>query len=131
MTNILKSLIYLSVCITFGVSCKSEVKEISESERQNSYGDWSLEEAQKDGKITRTLQGAKFSIDSLKFVTNLFGENQSFVYDRTGAGFKLKGDQSQLFSVEKSTADTLILGMKRRDKQFELLLLRDTTTVGK
>lgn len=129
MTNILRSLFYLSVCITLGVSCNSDVQEASRSEKERTYGKWLLSEAQKDGKITKTLKGATFTIDSTSLRTNLFGDDQSFGYDRSGNKITLQGDQTQMFSISKSTSDTLILGMKRKRKQFELLLVKDTTTV--
>lgn len=131
MTNILKSLFYISICVSLGISCKGDTDEVSLSVKEQSYGAWVLSEAQKDGKPTKTLEGAQFSIDSSTLKTNLFGEEQSFPYQRLGNKIKLRGDQAQVFTVDKSTADTLILGMKRKRKQFELLLVKDTTVLIK
>jgi|GEM_PF-387320 len=130
MTNFVKSLLYISTCITVLVSCKSDPIAVSQEDNVKSYGSWMLSQAVKDGKVTKTLEGAKFSIDSSSMTTNLFGDDQTFGYTRTGNQLKLNGGQDQLFTVDKSTTDTLILGMERRKKQYQLLLVKaDSTAV--
>lgn len=128
MTNFVKSLFYISACITACVSCQSDTN-VSKVSDEKTFGSWVLSEAVKEGKLTKTLEGAKFSIDSLSFNTNLFGEDQVFGYERIGDNIKLSGDRSQLFTVDKSTVDTLILGMKRKRKQYQLLLVKDKVSV--
>lgn len=131
MTNFIKSLLYISACYLLVTSCKNDPITVTESEKAKSYGSWMLAEATKDGKSTRTLEGAQFGIDSTSMKTNLFGEEQTFGYKRTGNLLKLNGGQDQVFTIDRSTADTLILGMKRRDIDYQLVLLKADSTLMK
>ena len=124
MTNFIKSIFYISVCIAVGTSCNEEAN--GTLDYSDSYGSWVLSEALKDGKATRTLEGTTFDIDSLKIATNLFGEDGMYKYDRRGSRIELIENGSQVFTVNKSTTDTLILSMKRRRKVFQLLMIKDT-----
>lgn len=123
MTNFVKSVFYISVCIAIGTSCKEEVA--GKMSYNDSYGSWRLSEALKDGKSTMTLEGTTFDIDSAKITTNLFGGERSYSYEREGSRIKLMDNVSQIFKVEKTTSDTLILSMERKRKTFELLMVKE------
>ena len=123
MTNFIKSVFYISVCIAIGTSCKEEVSE--KLDYSDSYGSWLLSEALKDGRATRTLDGTTFDIDTTSLTTNLFGADNDYKYERVGSRMQLTDNGSMVFTVDKSTPDTLILSMTRRRKIFQLLMLRD------
>lgn len=126
MTNFIKSVVYISVCIIACVSCKEEAVELDYSP---SYGSWVLDEALKDGVVTKTLKGTIFDIDSSKITTNLFGGDIAYDYSRDGNRIELIVNGSQVFNVDKSTTDSLVLSMKRKRKVFQLFMLKDTVTV--
>ncbi len=123
MTNFTKSVFYISVCIVLGTSCKEEA--VSALDYGDSYGSWILDEAIKDGKVTKTLEGTTFNIDTAILSTNLFGIDKSYNYERNGSQLKLTENEMQLFTVSKSTPDTLILNMVRKRKTFQFLMLRN------
>ena len=124
MTNFIKSIFYISVCITLGTSCNEEAT--GTLNYGDSYGSWVLSEALKDGKATRTLKGTTFDIDTSMIATNLFGEDKTYKYERKGSRIQLTENGSQVFTVNKTTPDTLILSMERRRKVFQLLMVKDT-----
>jgi len=131
MTNIVKTLVYISTCILLCLSCDSDSTKAKSLDVSSSYGDWQLSEAVRDGKLTKTLEGAMFSIDSNLLSTNIFGDDQSFGYQLIGKKMKLSGAETQVFTVDKSSSDTLILGMKRNKKKYQLLLVRSDTSIVK
>ena len=123
MTNFIKSVFYLSVCIAIGTSCKEE--NSGTLDYSDSYGSWILSEALKEGKTTRTLDGTTFDIDTTSLTTNLFGAYKDYNYERVGNRLQLTVNGSKIFTVEKSTPDTLILSMTRRRRIFQLLMIKD------
>ncbi|HAW04482.1 MAG TPA: hypothetical protein DCW83_07325 [Saprospirales bacterium] len=123
MTNFIKSVFYLSVCIAIGTSCKEEIS--GTLDYSDSYGSWILSEALKEGKTTRTLDGTTFDIDTTSLTTNLFGAYKDYNYERVGSRLQLTVNGSKIFTVEKSTPDTLILSMTRRRRIFQLLMIKD------
>ena len=123
MTNFIKSVFYLSVCIAIGTSCKEEIS--GTLDYSDSYGSWILSEALKEGKKTRTLDGTTFDIDTISLTTNLFGAYKDYKYDRVGSRLQLTVNGFKIFTVEKSTPDTLILSMTRRRRIFQLLMIKD------
>ena len=127
MTNFIKSVLYISVCIVLGTSCKEEVS--GKLDYSDSYGSWILSEALKEGKTTRTLDGTTFDIDTTSLTTNLFGANKDYKYERVGSRIQLTVNGSKVFTVEKSTPDTLILSMTRRRKIFQLLMIKDIKSI--
>lgn len=128
MTNFIKSAFYISVCIILGTSCNEEA--VDASDYSQSYGSWVLSKALKDGKATRTLEGTTFEIDTAQIATNLFGADESYKYKRNGSRIQLEGSSSQLFTVDKSTVDTLVLNMKRKRKLFQLLMVRESLSAN-
>lgn len=112
---------YLSICILSVVACKSDVP-VTDEEKLKLYGDWALEEAVRDGNLTKIMDGALFTIDSATFKTNLFGSDETFTYDRQGNTIILSGSDGQALNINKSTNDTLILDMKRNSKKYQMLL---------
>ena len=127
MTNFIKSVFYLSICIAIGTSCKEEIS--GTLDYSDSYGSWILSEALKEGKKTRTLDGTKFDIDTISLTTNLFGAYKDYKYDRVGSRLQLTVNGSKIFTVEKSTPDTLILSMTRRRRIFQLLMIKDINSI--
>ena len=123
MTNFIKSVFYLSVCIAIGTSCKEEIS--GTLDYSDSYGSWILSEALKEGKTTRTLDGTTFDIDTTSLTTNLFRAYKDYNYERVGSRLQLTVNGSKIFTVEKSTPDTLILSMTRRRRIFQLLMIKD------
>lgn len=123
MTNFIKSVFYLSVCIAIGTSCKEEIS--GTLDYSDSYGSWILSEALKEGKTTRTLDGTTFDIDTTSLTTNLFGAYKDYNYERVGSRLQLTVNGSKIFTIEKSTPDTLILSMTRRRRIFQLLMIKD------
>jgi hypothetical protein len=123
MTNFIKSVFYLSVCSAIGTSCKEEIS--GTLDYSDSYGSWILSEALKEGKTTRTLDGTTFDIDTTSLTTNLFGAYKDYNYERVGSRLQLTVNGSKIFTVEKSTPDTLILSMTRRRRIFQLLMIKD------
>ncbi|MDG1101475.1 MAG: hypothetical protein P8N29_09725 [Saprospiraceae bacterium] len=127
MTNFIKSVFYLSVCIAIGTSCKEEIS--GTLDYSDSYGSWILSEALKEGKKTRTLDGTTFDIDTISLTTNLFGAYKDYKYDRVGSRLQLTVNGFKIFTVEKSTPDTLILSMTRRRRIFQLLMIKDINSI--
>jgi len=127
MTNFIKSVFYLSVCIAIGTSCKEEIS--GTLDYSDSYGSWVLSEALKEGKKTRTLDGTTFDIDTISLTTNLFGAYKDYKYDRVGSRLQLTVNGFKIFTVEKSTPDTLILSMTRRRRIFQLLMIKDINSI--
>jgi len=127
MTNFIKSVFYLSICIAIGTSCKEEIS--GTLNYSDSYGSWILSEALKEGKKTRTLDGTTFDIDPMSLTTNLFGAYNDYEYDREGSRLQLMVNGSKIFTVEKSTPDTLILSMTRRRRIFQLLMIKDINSI--
>jgi len=127
MTNFIKSVFYLSVCIAIGTSCKEEIS--GTLDYSDSYGSWILSEALKEGKKTRTLDGTTFDIDMTSLTTNLFGAYKEYKYERVGSRLQLTVNGSKIFTVEKSTPDTLILSMARRRRIFQLLMIKDINSI--
>lgn len=127
MTNFIKSVFYLSVCIAIGTSCKEEIS--GTLDYSDSYGSWILSEALKEGKTTRTLDGTTFDIDTTSLTTNLFGAYKDYNYERVGSRLQLTVNGSKIFTVEKSTPDTLILSMTRRRRIFQLLMIKDINSI--
>ena len=127
MTNFIKSVFYLSICIAIGTSCKEEIS--GTLDYSDSYGSWILSEALKEGKKTRTLDGTTFDIDTISLTTNLFGAYKDYKYDRAGSRLQLTVNGSKIFTVEKSTPDTLILSMTRRRIIFQLLMIKDINSI--
>jgi len=127
MTNFIKSVFYLSVCIAIGTSCKEEISVTLDY--SDSYGSWVLSEALKEGKKTRTLDGTTFDIDTISLTTNLFGAYKDYKYDRVGSRLQLTVNGFKIFTVEKSTPDTLILSMTRRRRIFQLLMIKDINSI--
>ena len=123
MTNFIKSVFYLSVCIAIGTSCKEEIS--GTLDYSDIYGSWILSEALKEGKKTRTLDGTTFDIDTTSLTTNLFGAYKDYNYERVGSRLQLTVNGSKIFTIEKSTPDTLILSMTRRRRIFQLLMIKD------
>lgn len=110
-----------------GTSCKEKIS--GTLDYSDSYGSWILSEALKEGKKTRTLDGTTFDIDTISLTTNLFGAYKDYKYDRVGSRLQLTVNGFKIFTVEKSTPDTLILSMTRRRRIFQLLMIKDINSI--
>ncbi len=85
-------------------SCKSDKIQVETSSIQ---GDWELVSATRDGKLTRTVDGALFSFDFT---------NQSMTTDLLGS------EASSPFHMEKSTIVQEIPGI-----EYEIIAQTDTS----
>ena len=106
-------------------SCK-EAPLVPNEIKSLSYGDWVIAQAVKQGKLTKMLDGTVFSIQEDNLSTNLFGSEKTFLYKRIGDELRLEGGDNPILTIDKSTADTLILGMKRKRKRYQLLMLKNS-----
>lgn len=105
------------------ISCNEE-PQVSANEQQLLYGDWVLDNAVREGRLTQLLNGTTMSYDSNTVKTNLLGEDTTYDYIRQGMKLNLSDAKKQVLKIDKSTADTLIVQMKRNGKSYQLLMVR-------
>lgn len=123
MTLFKKDIFYFSFIILLCFGCKEEAV-LSSADSNKAHGDWILANAIRQGKLTKLLEGTTISIDSSSLETNLFGKKDTYQYVRKGDEIQLIGNDNQLLKIDKSTNDTLILAMKRKNKKYQLLMVR-------
>ena len=104
-------------------SCSSE-----KIQTQDLDGKWLVIEAQRNGKMTTTLEEGffQFQEDSI-FSTNIFSVEMDFTYQLTEDGFQQRGEIDLDYIIEALRPDTLIVTSEIRNNSFRFVTIRDTT----
>ena len=123
MTNYKNFSMYIVLCIVLSMGCE-EKQTMTNLQIERTYGSWILAEAVRDGRLTKTLDGAILELDSTTFTTNIFGEKEDYIYERKGFELLVKAKANQVFKIDKVSLDTLILGMNRKRKRYQLLFVK-------
>jgi len=117
-TSILFTLCF--VCL----SCKSEEPK----EQLDLKGSWSIYDATRNGKVTKTLKGGVFMFTSdTSFTTNIFGDERLFTFDTDENKITTtKGDPSLKLKMSATHSDSLVLTTKIQTYDIELFMVRDS-----
>lgn len=111
--------IFLSI-IMFLLSCKN-----SNPSYEDINGEWSIIEAKRNGRITRTLENVYFKFDSTpKMQTNILGEDQSYPINYDFPSIEIESSQLNKLNVISLVEDTLILSTRIDKFKYDLELLR-------
>jgi hypothetical protein len=112
--------IFLGLAFQFFVACSPPDPDLKQLE-----GTWDIQEAQRNGRSTQTLENVyfKFDQDSL-LTTNIFGDDNNFNIRYDYPKIEAIGSQFDDLSVVLLDKDTLVLHAQIRDFRYNLSLLR-------
>lgn len=106
------------------LSCKGDAKEA----KVVFDGDWKIYHAERNGKVTKTLEGGVFMFSGdTSFRSNIFGEENLFTFEHKGGRMVTKSGEPELnFEVLSNGVDTALLSGKVKTFKMAIYLVKDS-----
>jgi len=111
-------------CIVF--SCQSDTKVV---EPTSIDGEWEVQSATRNGRITKTVDGAIFQFDTEtnQMTTDILGSEATSNYSLQGS-YILQLEPKIQYEILRQTDTTIQLAMSMRGTDFTFLLTQPDTT---
>lgn len=87
-------------------------------------GQWEIASAFRDGEATETMTGLYFHFEEAgKLLTNMTGMEESYLFELDGNAISQRnGSLDADYSIERLTADSLVMSTTLRSKEFKMVL---------
>ena len=91
-------------------------------------GKWKIYKAERNDKVTKTLEGGFFSFSAdTSFTTNIFGNESLFTFEKKGGRLVTKTGTPDLnFDIQSNGVDSLVLEGNIKIFKMALYLTRDS-----
>lgn len=90
-------------------------------------GHWEVVSAERDGRVTETLNGAYFVLsEDGSMRTNVTGSEDSGTYSMDRGELHFDGNESAMYQIGDLSDSTMRLSVELRGYQFQLTLERKT-----
>lgn len=89
------------------------------------HGNWSIYEATRRGKPTKTLLGTYFDFSTDSVTTNLFTGSSAYPFKLVGSTIHLDKNQPLMLEVESLRNDSLYITTSFKNFDFEFYLKRN------
>ena len=121
----MKRLFFLLIVITCGLySCKEDKVFLKE----DLQGYWTVVDAKRNGKTTKSLRGAWIKFKDMEMVDNFLSDKEIHPYTLDGSKLIHLANPSREYKLQRVTADTLELSTKLETYKFDLTLERKYET---